>query len=75
VKPGDVSAETGYSIGAAGIGAALLHEAIVFPDSPFPHTHSEIVRTSALEVDFNEFGAIPTIVDWRNHPNQSVGVG
>jgi lantibiotic modifying enzyme len=46
VKPWEVNAETGYKIGAAGIGAALLHThlavqnryaAIVFPDNPFPH--------------------------------------
>jgi hypothetical protein len=45
VKPWDVNAETGYKIGAAGIGAALLHthlavqnrySAILFPDNPFP---------------------------------------
>jgi hypothetical protein len=45
VKPWQVSAETGYSIGAAGVGAALLHvhlaeqgkyRAILLPDNPFP---------------------------------------
>jgi lantibiotic modifying enzyme len=45
VKPAEVSAETGYMIGAAGEAAALLHlylaaqkryATIVFPDSPFP---------------------------------------
>jgi lantibiotic modifying enzyme len=45
VKPGEVTAETGYMIGAAGVGAALLHlalagqgryQAILFPDNPFP---------------------------------------
>ena len=45
VKPWDVNAETGYKIGAAGIGAALLHvhlatqnryAALLFPDNPFP---------------------------------------
>ena len=46
VKPWDVTAETGYMIGAAGIGAALLHlhmieaglygRAIRLPDNPFP---------------------------------------
>ena len=45
VKPWEVNAETGYKIGAAGIGAALLHThlavtdrytAILFPDNPFP---------------------------------------
>lgn len=44
VKPWEVSAETGYSIGASGVGAALIHlhlaeqgkyEAIHFPDNPF----------------------------------------
>ena len=49
VKPSEVSAETGYMIGAAGIGAALLHlggaqqkrryRAIAFPDNPFPTTY------------------------------------
>jgi uncharacterized protein YyaL (SSP411 family) len=45
VKPSEVNAETGYKIGAAGIGAALLHvhlasqnryAALLFPDNPFP---------------------------------------
>ena len=45
VKPGEVAAETGYMIGAAGVGSALLHlglalegryHAILFPDNPFP---------------------------------------
>jgi uncharacterized protein YyaL (SSP411 family) len=45
VKPWEVSAETGYSIGAAGIGSALVHahlasegryRAILLPDNPFP---------------------------------------
>lgn len=44
VKPWEVSAETGYSIGASGVGAALLHvhlaeqgkyNAILLPDNPF----------------------------------------
>jgi rhamnogalacturonyl hydrolase YesR len=44
VKPWEVSAETGYSIGAAGVGTALLHvhlaeqgkySAILLPDNPF----------------------------------------
>jgi len=47
VKPAEVSADTGYMIGAAGEAAALLHlylvsqnryAAIVFPDNPFPVT-------------------------------------
>jgi uncharacterized protein YyaL (SSP411 family) len=45
VKPWEVNAETGYKIGASGIGAALIHthlaardqySAILFPDNPFP---------------------------------------
>jgi lantibiotic modifying enzyme len=49
VKPGEVAAETGYMIGAAGVGAALLHlalaeegryEAVLFPDNPFPRQQS-----------------------------------
>jgi uncharacterized protein YyaL (SSP411 family) len=45
VKPWEVNAETGYKIGAAGIGAALLHvhlamqsryAALLLPDNPFP---------------------------------------
>jgi lantibiotic modifying enzyme len=44
-KPADVTAETGYMIGAGGVGASLLHlylaeegryEAVLFPDNPFP---------------------------------------
>jgi len=47
VRPWEVSAETGYKIGASGIGAALVHthlaiadryNAILFPDNPFPRT-------------------------------------
>lgn len=47
VKPWEVTAETGYMIGAASVGSALLHlalaeagryEAILFPDNPFPRT-------------------------------------
>jgi hypothetical protein len=42
-----VNAETGYKIGAAGIGAALVHthlaardryNAILLPDNPFPRS-------------------------------------
>jgi lantibiotic modifying enzyme len=49
VKPDDLAAETGYMIGAAGVGSALLHlhlaelghfEAILFPDNPFPQTET-----------------------------------
>jgi lantibiotic modifying enzyme len=45
VHPWDVTAETGYMIGAAGVGSAFLHlalaeqgrySALLFPDSPFP---------------------------------------
>jgi lantibiotic modifying enzyme len=46
IKPWDVTAETGYMVGAAGIAAALLHldmaekgtyrRAILLPDDPFP---------------------------------------
>lgn len=44
-KPWEVTAETGYMIGAAGVGSALLHlhlaeagryDAIRFPDNSFP---------------------------------------
>ncbi|HET8523163.1 MAG TPA: lanthionine synthetase LanC family protein [Thermomicrobiales bacterium] len=44
-QPGVVTAETGYMIGAAGVGSAFIHlaraeehryEAILFPDNPFP---------------------------------------
>ncbi|MED7930798.1 lanthionine synthetase LanC family protein [Nonomuraea sp. LP-02] len=47
LRPGEVSADTGYMVGAAGIGAALLHldaalrprqarRVILLPDNPFP---------------------------------------
>ncbi|WP_230984229.1 lanthionine synthetase LanC family protein [Microbispora oryzae] len=47
LRPGDVTADTGYMVGAAGIGAALLHldaagladsprRLILLPDNPFP---------------------------------------
>ncbi len=45
VKPDDLAAESGYMIGAAGVGSAMLHlslaeegryRAILFPDNPFP---------------------------------------
>jgi hypothetical protein len=47
IKPWEVNAETGYKIGASGIGAALVqthlavedrYSAILFPDNPFPRT-------------------------------------
>jgi lantibiotic modifying enzyme len=50
VKPWEVTAETGYSIGASGVATALLHaalaqkgeyEAILLPDNPFPHKREE----------------------------------
>ncbi len=53
VKPWEVTAETGYSIGASGIGTALLHaalaqkgqyQAILFPDNPFPSNRNEDLR-------------------------------
>ncbi|MCA1722666.1 MAG: lantibiotic modifying-like protein [Thermomicrobia bacterium] len=49
-KPWEVTAETGYMIGAAGVGSALLHlhlaeggkyRAILFPDNPFPRGMGE----------------------------------
>jgi hypothetical protein len=47
LRPAEVSADTGYMIGAAGIGAALLHldaakrprearRVLLLPDNPFP---------------------------------------
>jgi lantibiotic modifying enzyme len=47
LRPGEVTADTGYMVGAAGIGAALLHlhaaesprtarRLILLPDNPFP---------------------------------------
>jgi lantibiotic modifying enzyme len=47
-KPWEVTAETGYMIGAAGVGSSFLHlhlaeqqnyQAILFPDNPFPEQH------------------------------------
>jgi hypothetical protein len=47
VTPWVVNAETGYMIGAAGVGTSLLHlhlaerqryEAILLPDNPFPRS-------------------------------------
>ena len=49
VKPNELAAETGYMIGAAGVGSAMLHHylaeegryrAILFPDNPFPSVQS-----------------------------------
>jgi hypothetical protein len=51
--PGNMTAETGYMIGAAGVGSAFLHlylaeqgrfEAILFPDNPFPATALSLPR-------------------------------
>ena len=48
-RPDLVNAETGYMIGAAGVGASFLHlalaqegryQALLFPDNPYPRTHS-----------------------------------
>jgi len=48
-KPWEVTVETGYMIGAAGVGSALVHlhlaeegryQAILFPDKPFSATSS-----------------------------------
>jgi lantibiotic modifying enzyme len=50
-KPWEIAAETGYMIGAAGVGAALLHlhleeegryRAILFPDNPFPQAAASL---------------------------------
>ena len=68
VKPWDVSAETGYSIGAAGVGAALLHssraqkgkyEAILFPDNPFPSNRIETASNEVRKVDCNDLSQFP----------------
>lgn len=68
VKPSEVSAETGYSIGAAGIGTALLHsslaqkgryEAIVFPDNPFPGARNERVGIATANIDFSDLDQFP----------------
>ena len=51
VKPWEVSAETGYSIGASGVGTALLHvhlaeqgsySVILLPDNPLPATRTHL---------------------------------
>jgi lantibiotic modifying enzyme len=63
VKPWDVSAETGYSIGAAGIGAAQLHsslaqrgryDAIVFPDNPFPGSRDGTIARVEASFDLHD---------------------
>jgi hypothetical protein len=65
VKPWEVTAETGYSIGASGVGSALLHtalaqkgryEAILLPDNPFPSKREEKAEAarsnSVRELDY-----------------------
>jgi len=63
VKPWDVNAETGYSIGASGVGSALLHaalaqqgryEAILLPDNPFPASRHEDLEAARrpIELEF-----------------------
>jgi lantibiotic modifying enzyme len=68
VKPSEVSAETGYSIGAAGIGTALLHsslaqsgmyESLVFPDNPFPNARAESVGATRTNVGFSNLAQFP----------------
>ena len=69
VKPWDVSAETGYSIGAAGVGAALLHsslalkgkyEAILFPDNPFPSNRVGTTANAGLKkTDSDDLSRFP----------------
>ena len=63
VKPWDVTAETGYSIGAAGVGTALLHsylaqagryDTIVLPDSPFPHRLVDNPAVQSATVDLHD---------------------
>lgn len=55
LRPGEVTADTGYMVGAAGIGAALLHldaamqprqarRVILLPDNPFPAIPVPAVR-------------------------------
>jgi hypothetical protein len=61
VKPWEVTAETGYSIGASGVGTALIHaalaqkgryEAILLPDNPFPNKrHEDPAATQSTPVD------------------------
>lgn len=55
-QPWVVAAETGYMIGAAGVGAACLHlhlaergryQAILFPDNPFPRRAERAARAPA----------------------------
>jgi lantibiotic modifying enzyme len=68
VKPSEVAAETGYSIGAAGIGTALLHaslaqagryDMIALPDNPFPNRRDENVKVQSATVDFNDLDQFP----------------
>jgi lantibiotic modifying enzyme len=68
VKPWEVTAETGYSIGAAGIGTALLHsylaqagryDTIALPDNPFPNRRNESAKVQSATVDFNDLDQFP----------------
>lgn len=63
VKPWDVTAETGYSIGAAGVGTALLHsylaqagrfDTIALPDSPFPNRRLSGVEAQSVMADLHD---------------------
>jgi hypothetical protein len=67
VKPWEVTAETGYSIGASGVGSALLHaalaqkgryEAILLPDNPFPSKRDEDPQ-AARSKSLREFEYLP----------------
>jgi lantibiotic modifying enzyme len=61
VKPWEVTAETGYSIGASGVATALIHvalaqkgqyEVISLPDNPFPNKREEDLEgTRSRSVD------------------------
>ena len=64
VKPADVTAETGYSIGAAGVGVALIqaslarqgkYQVIGFPDNPFP-THQ--AKVSSLSENHEQVSSL-----------------
>jgi hypothetical protein len=68
VKPGEVTAETGYSIGAAGVATALLHsylaqagryDTIALPDNPFPNRRDENVKVQSATVDFKNLDQFP----------------
>jgi lantibiotic modifying enzyme len=68
VKPWEVTAETGYSIGAAGVGTALLHaflaqsgryDTIALPDNPFAGRRDENAKVQSATVDFNNLDQFP----------------